>query len=185
MTKRFNTVSVNDGTLNIEFIHVTQNPIICGIEVKGAVGGAPPPPPPVESPLPVPPFSSIYINAGSGTSTQGSGGITWAKDMFFNTGKSYSPKNSPSISGAGNSQAGTKDAFLYQSERYDDVLIDPDMIYEIPVPDGKSFSSFCSAFLSLISLFSQRVLLNDRSFRSAPPVSSFVYAYFVSKRLFA
>ena len=148
LTKSY-TVSVNDGTLNIQFIHVTQNPMVCGIEVKGAVGGAPPPPPPVNSPLPASPqFQSIYINAGSGTSSQGSGGITWAKDEFFNTGKSYSPKNSPSISGAGNSQAGTKDAFLYQSERYDDVLIDPDMVYEIPVPDGKTFSSLCYTFSS-------------------------------------
>jgi hypothetical protein len=121
-------VSVNDGNLNIQFIPVVQNPMINGIEVKGVFGGAPPPPPPVDSPLAVPMFQSIYINCGSVTSTQGSGGITWKKDEFFNTGKSYSPKNIPSISGAGNSQAGTKDAFLYQSERFDDVLIDPDLV---------------------------------------------------------
>jgi len=108
-----------------------------GIEILGAGGGATPPTPAptANSQLPVPPFQSMYINAGSSTSTQGSGGITWAKDQYFNTGAVYT-KSSQSISGTGNSQAGTKDEFLYQSERYDDVLIDPDMIYEIPLPDG-------------------------------------------------
>lgn len=142
LIKTANDISVSDGSLTIEFLHgPKQNPMINAIEVLSSVGGAPPPPPPPPPP-PVPAFQSIYINAGASSPTQGSGGITWAKDEYFNTGTVYT-KNSASISGAGNSQAGTKDAFLYKSERFDDVLVDPDMIYEIPLPDGKiSFASY-------------------------------------------
>lgn len=135
------TVFVNDGTLNIEFLHVQQNPMICGIEILSSSGGgpAPAPAPTLNIPLPVPPFQSIYINAGASSSLQGQGGITWQKDEWFNTGSIYT-KNSATISGTNDASKGTKDAFLYKSERYDDVLIDPDMIYEIPVPDGELFS---------------------------------------------
>lgn len=157
LTKTVYDVTLTDGTLDIEFINQSQNPKVngkekewfwcnssdpsltldtTGIEILGAAGGAPPPPAPtVSSPLPAPGFKSIYINAGSSSAKQGSGGILWEKDVYFNTGAVYT-KTSQSISGTGNSQKGTKDEFLYQSERYDDALIDPDMIYEIDVPDG-------------------------------------------------
>lgn len=159
LTKTARTVSVTDGALNIQFVHLGfQNPTISAIEVvKNAVGGAPPPPPPppppsptqpIDSPLPVSPFQTIYINAGESTLTQGSGGIVWGKDEYFNTGAVYSPKTKPAISGAENSQTQTKDSFLYTTERFDDVLIDPDMVYEIPVPDGKT-SPHLSCFVTL------------------------------------
>jgi hypothetical protein len=84
-------VTVNDGSLTIEFVKGKQEPKVCAIEID------------------VVPFD-LYINAGSGDYVD-SDGNTWVADTYFTGGKVFILQRSQSI-------AGTVEDPLYKTERY-------------------------------------------------------------------
>jgi glucose/arabinose dehydrogenase/PKD repeat protein len=117
LSKTF-TVDVSDGTLNVGFRHVTENPTVSGIAVVQD-SGAPPPPPP-----PPPGATTVRINAGGPAYTD-SQGRAWVADTGFNTG---SVSTSSAVTGT--------DAALYNDQRWDPGT-SPELAYAIPVSAGR------------------------------------------------
>jgi ferric-dicitrate binding protein FerR (iron transport regulator) len=126
--------SVRDGSLDIEFRHVLENPKISAIEVLAlAPDAAPPPepaPPTVFPPLPLAPTDALYrVNAG-GREYVDPHGRRWEADSYFND------------SGLGAAKyveiAGTELDPLYQTERRSFVLpTRHHLVYSFPVPPGR------------------------------------------------
>ena len=127
-------VSVN--SLEIKFIHVTENPKISGIKVvpfSGSPSAVPSTMPsqvpsmlPSSAPSPFEPtFDPIYINAGGSSDFTDSNGITWTADEYFNTeSTTWLARNTEILD--------TDDDVLFLSERYSNKQLK----YEIPLPDG-------------------------------------------------
>lgn len=106
-------VTVNDGSLTIDFLHVQENPSISGIEIHPAATSS---------------GFVTRINVGGNTYVD-SQGNTWVPDNgFVNTGIQYSVSSSTTITG-------TQDPTLFRSERWDPVS-GPAMKFSIPVPSG-------------------------------------------------
>ena len=124
--------TVRDGTLDIEFAHVVENPKISGIEVFALAPGEPPPPAPapptVFPPLPLAATDALYrVNAG-GREYVDPEGRRWEADAHFNdTGL-----------GAAKYQeiAGTDLDPLYQTERRSFVTR-RNLVYSFPLPPGR------------------------------------------------
>jgi hypothetical protein len=93
---------VNDGTLNLAFGRVVEDPMISAIEVS-QVGSTPPPPPPAAF--------ERRVNAGSGTSYQDKAGSTWSADASYVGGGTFSASSNASV-------GGTEDAPLYRTHRW-------------------------------------------------------------------
>jgi hypothetical protein len=127
-------VSVN--SLEIKFIHVTENPKISGIKVvpfSGSPSAVPSTMPsqvpsmlPSSAPSPFEPtFDPIYINAGGSSDFTDSNGITWTADEYFNSeSTTWLARNTEILD--------TDDDVLFLSERYSNKHLK----YEIPLPDG-------------------------------------------------
>jgi hypothetical protein len=126
--------AVHDGSLDIEFKHVVENPKISAIEVFALAPDASPPPAPappaVFPPLPLPPTDALYrVNAG-GREYVDPLGRRWEADSHFND------------TGLGSAHyvdiAGTELGPLYQTERRAFVLpTRPALVYSFPVPPGR------------------------------------------------
>jgi len=110
------TVTVDDGALTIEFLHVTQNPQIAAIELHPNYKFAAPAP--FE-------FQPVRINAGGNVTYTDSKNQTWLPDAYFNGGKILLDEFVREIKD-------TVDDNLYHSERW----ADTPFAYEIPLPDG-------------------------------------------------
>lgn len=128
LVKSKKSVSVTDGTLNIEFIRSLQNnPKIQGIEIHPADPASPidPSPAPFLPPTIAPPqVSSVKrINAGGSEYIDPEGNV-WEADTY------YSESGTPFVTDA--AIAGTKFDSLFQSEIYG-----PDVVYNIPLPLGE------------------------------------------------
>lgn len=133
------TVETTNSVLKIEFVRNIRNPILSGIEVHSVVHASPPglPITPSMQPNATPTvfFEPIRINCGGGPNFTDAQGNEWESDSvsnYFNTGLTFS-KPVP--------VENTDDDLLYQSERWD-VFNGPSMTYEIPVPNGKSWTSY-------------------------------------------
>jgi hypothetical protein len=126
--------SVRDGSLNIDFGHVVENPKISAIEVFAlAPEEAPPPPPALPTafpPLPLPPTDALYrVNAGGREYIDGQG-RRWEADNHFND------------SGLGYAQyvdiGGTDLDPLYQTERRSFLLPSRrSLVYSFPAAPGR------------------------------------------------
>jgi ferric-dicitrate binding protein FerR (iron transport regulator) len=126
--------TVQDGSLDIDFLHVLENPKISAIEVFALAADAPAPPEPapptVFPPLPVPPTDALYrVNAG-GREYVDTQGRRWEPDNYFND------------TGLGAAQyveiAGTDLDPLYQTERRAFMLpTRRPLVYSFPVPPGR------------------------------------------------
>ena len=92
-------VTVNDGSLTIQFVKGMQEPKVCAIEIDF-----------------VPPAFNLYINAGSGDHVD-SAGNTWVADTYFTGGSVYILQRYQPI-------AGTVDDPLYKTERYGSMRYD-------------------------------------------------------------
>jgi hypothetical protein len=128
LVKSKKSVSVTDGTLNIEFIRSLQNnPKIQGIEIHPADPASPidPSPAPFLPPTIAPPqVSSVKrINAGGSEYIDPEGNV-WEADTY------YSESGTPFVTDA--AIAGTKFDSLFESEIYG-----PDVVYNIPLPLGE------------------------------------------------
>jgi hypothetical protein len=126
--------AVHDGSLDIDFRHVVENPKISAIEVFALAPGASPPPEPapptVFPPLPLPATDALYrVNAG-GREYVDPAGRRWEADNHFNDtglGAAYYV-----------AIAGTDLDPLYQTERRSFVLpTRPRLTYSFPVPPGR------------------------------------------------
>ncbi|VAW61137.1 Cell division protein FtsI [Peptidoglycan synthetase] [hydrothermal vent metagenome] len=101
------TTQVNDGTLDIEFLHQVENPAIRAIEIYK---------------------STVFrINVGGADYTDSAGQL-WQADKGFNTGNL-------SGSAANATYRGTADQVLYQSARWD-ADDAPELRYSFDVPNG-------------------------------------------------
>jgi hypothetical protein len=126
--------TVRDGSLDIDFRHVVENPKISAIEVFALPPGAAPPPDPapptVFPPLPLPPTDALYrVNAG-GREYIDAQGRRWEADNHFNDTGLGSAFYVPI--------AGTDLVPLYQTERRAYVLpTRPVLTYSFPVPPGR------------------------------------------------
>ncbi len=126
--------TVRDGSLDIQFRHVLENPKVSAIEVLALTPDAPPPPAPapptVFPPLPLPSTDALYrVNTG-GREYVDPQGRRWEADNYFND------------TGLGAAQyvdiAGTDLDPLYQTERRAYVLPSRGpLVYSFPVPPGR------------------------------------------------
>jgi hypothetical protein len=126
--------SVSDGSLDIEFRHVLENPKISAIEVLALAPGALPPPPPapptVFPPLPLASTDALYrVNAG-GREYVDPQGRRWEADNHFND------------QGLGSALyqeiAGTDLDPLYQTQRRSFLRATRlPVVYSFPVPAGR------------------------------------------------
>jgi hypothetical protein len=101
------TVRVDDGRLDIGFTGRVQNPMISGIEVLAQKPAV------------------LRVNAGGGQYVDRNGN-TWLADHGFNEGSRATTDGAI---------AGTDDASLYQTNRYD-VAAAPELEYAFDVPNG-------------------------------------------------
>ena len=124
--------AVHDGTLDIEFVHVVENPKVSGIEVFALAPGQPAPPAPapptVFPPLPLPPTDALYrVNAG-GREYVDPEGRRWEADAHF---------NDTGLGAAKYQEIGGTDLDpLYQTERRSFVTR-RNLVYSFPVPPGR------------------------------------------------
>jgi ferric-dicitrate binding protein FerR (iron transport regulator) len=126
--------TVRDGSLDIEFRHVLENPKVSAIEVLALTPEAPPPPAPapptVFPPLPLPTTDALYrVNTG-GREYIDPQGRRWETDNYFND------------TGTGAAEyvdiAGTDLDPLYQTERRSSSLPrNRPVAYSFPVPPGR------------------------------------------------
>lgn len=129
------SVTVSDGFLTIEFVHVKQNPTISGIEIQPSGGGTS--------------GTAVRINVGGGAYTD-SQGNTWVPDTpFVNVGNQYTTPNSIS---------GTQDPTLFKTERWD-ASASPTMKFAIGVPIGTYLVS-----LYFAEVYSQTMAVGARVF---------------------
>lgn len=117
---------VSDGQLDIEFLHVVENPLVCGIEIRGE---------------PVPGDTALYrINVGGAYETALDAGINWGED----TNASPSPYSPPG-SFADSYPGGTVDAsvpastppVVFDTQRFDTPGGPAGMFWDFPTVAGQ------------------------------------------------